>query len=152
LCNTDDDCQFPSTTATCEKQSKDGCNDICEKEYCGDDVINIDAGPDGKFGTEDDIVEECDDGDQSPGDGCDENCQLESCGDGIKQPSEECDDGCLKGVAGVCESDKDDGDGCDHLCREEFCGDGIKQGAEECDDGAQAMATVFRRLPARALR
>ncbi|HSA58115.1 MAG TPA: DUF4215 domain-containing protein [bacterium] len=115
LCNTDDDCQFPAAGGTCEVQSGDGCSDTCEKEFCGDGVIQAAAG------------EECDDGAQSPGDGCDENCQLESCGDGIKQPSEECDDGNLV-----------DNDGCNHLCREERCGDGVKQAPEQCDDGNQA--------------
>jgi cysteine-rich repeat protein len=38
---------------------------------------------------------ECDDGNTTPGDGCDENCQIESiCGDGIvTSPPEVCDDG-----------------------------------------------------------
>ncbi len=128
-CNTDDDCQFPSATGTCVQQSGDGCSNICEEEFCGDDRLDLN-GPnntDEEDGALDDDDEECDDGAQSSGDGCDDHCKLESCGDGITQPSEECDDG-----------DLDDNDGCSHLCREERCGDGFLQTNEECDDGAQS--------------
>ncbi|MCO4763234.1 MAG: lamin tail domain-containing protein, partial [Myxococcales bacterium] len=51
--------------------------------------------------------ETCDDGNKTPGDGCDEKCQVEvECGDGDKEGSEECDDG-----------NKTSGDGCDDKCK-----------------------------------
>lgn len=52
--------------------------------------------------------EECDDGNNTNGDGCDAACNREKCGDGVLQGGEECDDGNLS-----------DGDGCDHHCRAE---------------------------------
>ncbi|MDP2691325.1 MAG: DUF4215 domain-containing protein [bacterium] len=83
--------------------------------------------------------EDCDDGNVTPGDGCDESCQIEIveqyCGDGIidYKRSEECDDG-----------NNLDGDGCSAGCRVEaekefppICGDGNvdNSNSEECDDG-----------------
>ena len=56
--------------------------------------------------------EECDDGNQQPGDGCDPDCFLEitaGCGNGVLEPVEDCDDG--NHVAG---------DGCDPDCRIEY--------------------------------
>jgi cysteine-rich repeat protein len=106
-------------------------------------------------------MEACDDGNVTPGDGCDEFCQLENCGDGIVQASlgEECDDSntasqdgcsslCLNefcgdtvvqaGLGEVCDDGNTiSGDGCTDLCAVEFCGDNIVQAAlgEACDDG-----------------
>lgn len=73
--------------------------------------------------------EECDDGNTSPGDGCDGNCRSEGgpgCGNGTLDDGEGCDDGNLNS-----------GDGCSAGCSPEFCGDGIVQAGlgEECDDG-----------------
>jgi len=72
--------------------------------------------------------EECDDGNNVDGDGCNAECLIEFCGDGITQAGlgEECDDG-----------NNVDGDGCSAECLIEFCGDGITQTGlgEECDDG-----------------
>ena len=71
--------------------------------------------------------EECDDGNNMDGDGCDSTCMLEPiCGDGIIDPGEECDDG-----------NNDDGDGCQGNCMLPICGDGIIDAGEgeECDDG-----------------
>jgi cysteine-rich repeat protein len=72
-----------------------------------------------------DGAEECDDGNNTAGDGCDEACFLEVCGNGRLQTAagEECDDG---GNA--------PGDGCDAGCLLE-CGNGTPEGSEECDDG-----------------
>jgi cysteine-rich repeat protein len=84
-------------------------------EFCGDGVINNTP------------IEQCDDGNNTPGDGCSENCLVEFCGDGItNNRSEQCDDG-----------NNLDNDGCDASCITEFCGDGITNDApnEECDDG-----------------
>lgn len=49
---------------------------------------------------------ECDDGNVTPGDGCDENCVVETCGNGVVQSGEDCDD---SGTAA--------GDGCDENCK-----------------------------------
>ena len=73
--------------------------------------------------------EECDDGNNDPGDGCSGTCTIEpqaTCGDGRLDEGEECDDG-----------NNVSGDGCDASCHNEFCGDGVTQTGlgEECDDG-----------------
>jgi cysteine-rich repeat protein len=65
---------------------------------CGDGIV--------------DPPETCDDGNTSPGDGCDALCQIEGgggvCGDGTVDAGEQCDDG--NTVAG---------DGCSELCQDE---------------------------------
>ncbi len=73
-----------------------------------------------------DPEEECDDGNTTPGDGCDAVCVDEYvCGDGDIDPGEECDDG-----------NTTPGDGCDASCQDEStCGDGVRDAGEECDDG-----------------
>lgn len=78
--------------------------------------------------------EECDDGNTTPGDGCDASCVIETsptCGNGIveRASGEECDD-----------DNTADGDGCSSRCLVEAppgCGDGALDLAsgEECDDG-----------------
>lgn len=96
-------------------------------------------------------AEQCDDGNQTPNDGC-SNCIIDpgwqcfltvcnvTCGDSIIILSKECEDGNFKS-----------GDGCSSDCRVEtgwacsgvpsrcasLCGDGLKVGQEECDDGNQ---------------
>jgi len=45
----------------------DGCNDVCEIEFCGDSVVQSAAG------------EECDDGNTEDNDGCTNNCTFGSC-------------------------------------------------------------------------
>lgn len=110
--------------------------------YCGDGVL--------------DTNEECDDGNNIDGDGCQANCVNPYCGDGILDPGEDCDDG--NNLDGdLCSSDCNvepfcgdgnlaPGESCDppghpagqpSECRDDctFCGDGIKQSVEECDDG-----------------
>jgi CSLREA domain-containing protein len=127
------------------RQSLDGCNSFCEEEVCGDGIIQIALGeecePPSSGSCDDDCLltacgdgavqapEECDDGNNTTGDGCTGICQEEVCGDGIVSSllGEECDDGNTSA-----------GDGCDDACQNEVvpsCGDGILQGAEECDDG-----------------
>ena len=101
--------------------------------------------------------EQCDDENQDPGDGCDENCrvepgascrdgegglsicQLDGCGDGrVDLLFEECDD------MGTTLSEPD---GCRAHCIAAFCGDEIVDSDEECDDGlmepAGSMDTSF---------
>jgi cysteine-rich repeat protein len=69
-------------------------------------------------------VEECDDGNTTPGDGCDQNCFLERCGNDVVQAGEECDDG-----------NRVSGDGCSADCKlESHCGDGnVERPFEQCD-------------------
>ena len=97
----------------------DACRTDCTLPSCGDWVV--------------DSGEECDDGNNTPGDECDEQCQVEQpadpvCGNGIKETGEECDDG-----------NTNPGDGCDQDCNEEqpqaVCGNDILEPGEECDDG-----------------
>ena len=82
-------------------------------ERCGDGILQVHRG------------EKCDDGNMTPGDGCNQ-CAFEECGDGVHQPElgEECDDG----------DDANPADGC-HECRLPVCGDGVVQPPEVCDDG-----------------
>ncbi len=72
-------------------------------------------------------IEECDDGNNTPGDGCSVDCLIEECGNGRVEFGEDCDDG-----------NEDFGDGCTPACELEFCGDGTQQVGlgEACDDGA----------------
>ncbi len=116
------------TTATCgdgnvdfdeqcddgNAMSGDGCSSSCRTEFCGDGIVQVQAG------------EQCDDGNVIPNDGCSSDCKRESCGDGVVQSREECDDG-----------NRVSGDGCTQSCDAEFCGDGVIQTAlgEACDDG-----------------
>ena len=70
--------------------------------------------------------EVCDDGNQTSGDGCSEDCRsVEYCGNGIKDVDEICDDG-----------NNDSGDGCSSNCMSvETCGNGFTDLGEVCDDG-----------------
>jgi cysteine-rich repeat protein len=68
--------------------------------------------------------EECDDGDQEAGDGCDPNCTVTACGNDVLTSGEACDDGNLTS-----------GDGCDQDCTVTACGNGIVTAGEACDDG-----------------
>ncbi len=112
-------------------------------------------------------TEECDDGNNLDGDGCNCTCVVEGCGDGTLDPvnGEECDDGnsdvgdgcdasCqLEGPQNCGDQTLDledseecddgnrlDGDGCSAMCLKELCGDGVLQLGlgEECDDGNTA--------------
>ncbi len=107
--------------------------------------------------------EECDDGNRTPGDGCNEFCNIEPaiCGNNIVEAPETCDDGNTTsgdGCSDICLAEApiecgnavletgeqcDDGnllnnDGCSSSCTfevPEFCGNGIVQAPEQCDDG-----------------
>nr|MDA3863586.1 MopE-related protein [Deltaproteobacteria bacterium] len=74
--------------------------------------------------------EQCDDGNQINGDGCDYLCASEAgqtCGNGVVEGSEECDDG-----------NRIAGDGCSAACFDEpepICGNGVIEADEDCDDG-----------------
>jgi cysteine-rich repeat protein len=91
-------------------------NTRCSIPGCGDGVVTP-------------PVEECDDGNLIPGDGCSASCQDEPrCGNGLVEPPfEQCDDGNLTS-----------GDGCSSFCAIEvgpLCGDGALNPGEQCDDG-----------------
>jgi cysteine-rich repeat protein len=70
--------------------------------------------------------EECDDGNNTPGDGCENDCTVTPfCGNGIVEPPEECDDG-----------NNTPGDGCENDCTltpPPDCGDGNVDPGETCD-------------------
>lgn len=68
--------------------------------------------------------EDCDDGNEVNGDGCDNNCTVTGCGNAIVTTGEQCDDGNIVS-----------GDDCSDTCQTEICGDGIRNVGEACDDG-----------------
>src|SRR5262249_20720564 len=90
--------------------------------------------------------EACDDGNQTNGDGCDNNCTLTGCGNGVVTAGEQCDDG--NTVAGDC---------CSAACLFEAngnaCDDGdICTNADACDgaglcSGSAAPLGVCRGAP-----
>ena len=110
--------------------------------------------------------EQCDDGNRTPGDGCNAFCAIEPaiCGNNLVEAPETCDDGNTTsgdGCSNVCVAEQpvvcgnavletneecDDGnllnnDGCSNICEfeiPEFCGDGLVQAPEQCDDGNNA--------------
>jgi cysteine-rich repeat protein len=94
----------------------------CVANTCGDGVLVAEVGEgEGEGGTP--STEQCDDGNTTPGDGCDANCQVEAgfdcsaplglgskcvavvCGDGVVAGTEQCDDG-----------NTTSGDGCSATC------------------------------------
>ncbi len=100
-----------------------------------------------------DTGEQCDDGDNRNGDGCDANCTPTGCGNGVVTAGEQCDDGNVADGDG-CDSDCTiscgngrvtpgeqcddgntvDGDGCDSNCAVTGCGNGVVSTGEQCDD------------------
>jgi cysteine-rich repeat protein len=70
------------------------------------------------------LVEQCDDGNDTDGDGCDNNCTDTACGNDVLTGDELCDDG-----------NDIDGDGCDNNCTETGCGNSVVTFGETCDDG-----------------
>ncbi len=72
--------------------------------------------------------EQCDDGNRSNADGCDNTCRLVAsplCRNGVVDPGEQCDDG-----------NSIDGDGCDRNCTlTPACGNRVVEYGERCDDG-----------------
>ncbi|MBI5517924.1 MAG: DUF4215 domain-containing protein [Deltaproteobacteria bacterium] len=99
--------------------------------------------------------ESCDDGNNTPGDGCGPTCRWEPrCGDGRVDPGEVCDDGNNRsgdGCRSDCRSDErcgnmivdtergevcDGTQGCAPDCRSlTLCGNGRTEAGEQCDDG-----------------
>ncbi len=77
--------------------------------------------------TQPDCGEQCDDLNQTDGDGCSSTCQVEVCGNGVVDPEDECDNGAQNGVLG---------NPCSATCTLHWCGDGHADGdaGELCDD------------------
>jgi cysteine-rich repeat protein len=111
----DDNCEsdYSGCTADAECDEEDPldpvnpfCTYQCDYKppVCGNGVVEGD--------------EECDDGNNYNGDGCDEDCNIEYepsyCGDGILDEGEECDDG-----------NNNNFDECRNNCKLPYCGDGI---------------------------
>src|SRR5690606_12512419 len=107
-------------------------------EYCGNGLIDLDGQGNPK--------EQCDDGNNTSGDGCSSTCKLEPrCGDGKVESPEQCDDGGKCSTSGsACTSNAQcsgsqtcnptSGDGCSADCRvEASCGDGKVDPGEACD-------------------
>lgn len=99
--------------------------------------------------------EKCDDGNNTNGDACEQDCAPPRCGNHYLDRGEKCDDGNINDGDG-CEADCTeprcgnhivdsgeqcddgnfvDGDQCDHNCTPPACGNGIIDGSEQCDDG-----------------
>jgi cysteine-rich repeat protein len=106
----------------CGDAGGDACGDgyrcvegRCQADMCGDGLVSGD--------------EECDDGNEATGDGCDPACRVEEsprCGDGElhTDDGEECDDGNFY-----------DADVCSNACTVNECGNARTDMGEECDDG-----------------
>ena len=87
-----------------------GLPNVCRANctFCGDGTVQFGDG------------EECDDGNNAGGDGCDTNCLVEICGNGVVQPPESCEPpGASVGLPHECRSD----------CTR--CGDGTVNGSTE---------------------
>ncbi|MCB9569621.1 MAG: VCBS repeat-containing protein [Myxococcales bacterium] len=97
--------------------------DAALNESCVELVVDWFLCGDGKVNSK---LEECDDGNDIDGDGCESTCQLtDFCGNGVVDPGEDCDDG-----------NDVDGDGCDNDCTfTSVCGNGVVEPGEACDDG-----------------
>ena len=98
----------------------------------GGTTMGITTGPNPECGNG--VVEgseECDDGNQTPGDGCEPGCvNTPVCGNGVVEMGEVCDDGNVM-----------DGDECSADCQTakppQVCGNGMVEDPEVCDDGNQ---------------
>lgn len=135
----------------------DACRTDCRAPFCGDGIVdpgNGESCEDSNTKNNDDCVlpcviavcgdgfkktkgtppfEQCDDGNVSPGDGCDGTCEQEDpidCGNGIADPPY-----CSSGLTGACSVDADcdtslgAGDG---VCTTEACDDGNNSDKDDC--------------------
>jgi cysteine-rich repeat protein len=98
----------------------DGCNAVCQEEFCGDGLIN--NGPPGGPG------EQCDDGNSQDGDCCSSSCQLESAATVCRASAGACDlEETCTGLSPDCPADQFEALGTE--CRPS---EGICDVAEEC--------------------
>lgn len=102
----------------CEPAAGENAANCMEDCFCGDGVKES--------------GEACEDGNNTPGDGCDPMCKPEATkcdNDGVKEDGEACDDGNAANT-----------DACLTSCNVPSCGDGFEfaapLGTEECDQGA----------------
>ena len=92
----------------------------CTLTFCGDNVAQPTNG--------NNVSEQCDDGNNTNGDGCDASCQNESqpvCGNGMVESGEQCDDLNLPTAT------------CDASCMiigGPICGNGVVESGEQCDN------------------
>ncbi len=150
----------PELGEDCDPEHSDwknnpACNDHCIIEFCGDGITqgrpelgirdSLGDPVDGQSGK----VEQCDDGNNTSGDGCTEFCQREKCGDGVVQPNlmEECDPNSPPCNHEAAQSNEVcvDPEMCTPTCMIARCGDGVVNKSltdeggnpvlEACDDG-----------------
>jgi cysteine-rich repeat protein len=121
-CNQDCGKQRSCGDGTCDYGYEDqiSCPTDCSSyPSCGDKSV--------------DYGEECDDGNNEPGDGCDGSCKKEAnCGNGILDANEQCDDG-----------NTNPGDGCYSCQNEGYCGNEKLDGQEECDASSPNNGTPY---------
>lgn len=111
----------PTTTATTTTGTQP------DPPSCGDGVV--------------DDGEECDDGNDAPGDTCSTECTWTLCGNGAIDDGEECDDG-----------NTDPTDDCTTECKVAACGDGfLHASVEECDAAGDGCDATCTRLPVLAV-
>jgi len=121
----------------------DACRTDCRFPYCGDGVVD-------PLGSE-----ECDDGGDVLGDGCDDSCQVETgwdcsagtceeiCGDGLAVGDEICDGDDLRSETCISIGQAAGQLACNQSCDWDttgcvggfVCGDGTQDPGEGCDDG-----------------
>ena len=109
----------PGETCDPPGQPGPGSANLCRANctYCGDGIVNN--------------GEQCDDGNNVNGDGCENNCT----------PTPICGDSIIGNTPGeTCDPPGQPGPGSANLCRANctYCGDGIVNDAEQCDDGNSA--------------
>ncbi len=112
-------------------QPSASCNANCTTPRCGDSIVNDQFTPPGST-----LTENCDDGNTTPGDGCDGLCRIEGCGNGVTETSrgEQCDDGNMNDL-----------DACRNNCQLPRCGDGIASTPphEVCDTNGNTSTCDF---------
>ena len=133
-----DGCE-PDCTLSPDKDSDgvpdgvDNCPDVANPNQAdadGDKIGDACDSPDCGNGVKEDH-EECDDGNQVKGDGCEPDCTVskDTDNDGVYDSVDNCPD-----VANPDQTDTD-GDKIGDVCDSPECGNGFLEGSEKCDDG-----------------
>jgi cysteine-rich repeat protein len=96
---------------------EDGIGDECDAPDCGNTVIET--------------GEECDDGNDIKGDGCEPGCMesVDTDSDGVYDSVDNCPDAANEGQEDI------DADGKGDACDPAECGNGVQEGTEACEDG-----------------